>query len=163
MREARVIQAKMQSRPSSCLCSWWHNVVSKGGQGWGEAYIPHVKWAENVWGFFFKYLFLWLCQVLVVIWDLGSGSQTRDWTQLCIASAVLATGPPGSPVWGLILPECVRKGLTEVVILEEHGRIAGVWMAGWEKQELVGWWRCFRGGNGRSKGKEGKNKKGKEE
>ena len=61
--------------------------------------------------------------------DVGSGIWFSDQGSnpgrtLHCKHRVLATGPLGSPIWGFILPECVRKGLTEVVILEERGRIS---------------------------------------
>ena len=77
VREARVINVKIQAWPSSCLCSWWHSVVSKGGQGWGEAYIPHVKGAGNVWGFFFFLIFIYLA-VPGLGCDVGSGIWFSD-------------------------------------------------------------------------------------
>ena len=91
------------------------------------------------------------CDVGSGIWFSDQGSNPGR--TLHCKHRVLATGPLGSPIWGFILPECVRKGLTEVVILEERGRISRSLNGRVGKAGAGGMVKMFRGGNGRSKGK----------
>ena len=69
--------------------------------------------------FFLK--FIWLPWVL---WHVGSGSLTRDWTQAqCIGSRVLTTGPPGKSSACLFAAppaywELFHKNLEAVLCLE---------------------------------------------
>ena len=99
------------------------------------------------------------CDVGSGIWFSDQGSNPGR--TLHCKHRVLATGPLGSPIWGFILPECVREGLTEVVILEERGRISRSLNGRVGKAGAGGMVKMFQGRKWQIKRQRGKIKKAK--
>ena len=120
---------------------------------------------QRTYGDFFFLICIYLavpglsCDVGSGIWFSDQGSNPGR--TLHCKHRVLATGPLGSPIWGFILPECVRKGLTEVVILEERGRISRSLNGRVGKAGAGGMVKMFQGRKWQIKRQRGKIKKAK--